>query len=479
MDYLYDQLLSYSNNGYYPMHMPGHKRNTKMLNMVNPYSIDITEIDGFDDLHNSKGILSRAMDRAKRLYSSEETYFLINGSTVGILAGIVGSTKKGDKVLVARNCHKSVYNAILLNELKPIYIYPEIDKEYGISGGICPGEISRLLSCHKDIKLVVITSPTYEGVVSDIKSIADIVHGYKVPLIVDEAHGAHFGFHKELPSTSIGAQADIVIHSVHKTLPSFTQSAIMHINGNIVKKKEIHRYLSIFQSSSPSYILISGIDQCMRLLDSTDNFLFEDWIRRIEEFRTRLSVLKNIKMIDDTIVGNNSIYDYDISRLVISVKDSNITGLQLYTRLLQQYKIQMELVSKDYIIGITSICDTKEGFKRLSDALIEIDKDLVKETKYKTCNKEQIRKSNNELDIAIPIFEVYNKKSKKIKLLESEGSISYEYAYLYPPGIPLIVPGEIISSDIILILTTIMTSGLKVEGLEDEGMNFIRVVDSQ
>ncbi|WP_455719021.1 aminotransferase class I/II-fold pyridoxal phosphate-dependent enzyme, partial [Anaerosporobacter sp.] len=194
MEYLYDKLIKYREEDVYPMHMPGHKRNLDLMDMVNPYAIDITEIDGFDNLHDAEDILLANMKEAAGIYHADHTHYLINGSTSGILVSIAACTKKGDTVLVARNCHKAVYHAIFLNELVPIYLYPEVDEEYGIHKEITPNQVKKELERNPEIKMVLITSPTYEGIVSDIREIAKVVHSYNIPLVVDEAHGAHLGF---------------------------------------------------------------------------------------------------------------------------------------------------------------------------------------------------------------------------------------------------------------------------------------------
>ena len=218
MKTLYERLEAYGKSDYYGFHMPGHKRNPVFGKEMLPYQIDITEIEGFDDLHHAEGILKDAQARASRLYQSGETHFLINGSTVGILSAVLGCTKRGDQILMARNCHKSVYHAVYLQELSPVYIYLEYLQEEQINGEIDAGEIEHILDRNPEIRAVILVSPTYDGVLSDIGRIADIVHRRKIPLIVDEAHGAHFGFGEAFPKNSNVLGADIVIHSLHKTL---------------------------------------------------------------------------------------------------------------------------------------------------------------------------------------------------------------------------------------------------------------------
>lgn len=474
MNSLYKKLVEHGKKGYYPMHMPGHKRNTKMLPMDNPYGMDITEIEGFDDLHDPKEILKTSMERAGKLYHSKHTEYLINGSTVGILAGILGSTKKGDKIIMARNCHKSVYNAVFLGELNPVYVYPQFIGNRGINGGISPQKIESLLINNPDVKLIVITSPTYEGIVSDIEKIAEIAHSYNIPCLIDEAHGAHFGFDINFPKSSVECDADIVIHSLHKTLPSFTQTALMHINSSIVNYDIIKEYLKIYQSSSPSYILMAGIDQCIEILENQREELFNNFYKRLSLFYDNMKCLKYIEICSFNKESNFHkedlcIYDSDPSKIIISVNNSNITGLELYHLLLSEYKIQVEMAAKDYVIAITTICDTEAGFRRLEDALMKIDNELS----FIENNK------NYHITENIMIFtsyETFYKEKEEILLQESVDRISKEYIYLYPPGIPLIVPGEIISKEFIHDILEYKESGFTLRGFIDQDLNYISVV---
>ena len=255
---LYDRLLQYQSSEMYPFHMPGHKR--RKDDFANPFFIDITEIEGFDNLHHAEGILKDAQDRAAALYHSEETYFLVNGSTCGILAAVSACTARGGKILMARNCHKAAYHAAYLRGLDIEYLYPEKEDIFGINGGIHEDIVEKALEEFQDIQAVMITSPTYDGVVSNVEKIAQIVHRKGIPLIVDEAHGAHFGFHEYFPKSSVEMGADLVIHSLHKTLPSLTQTALLHVNGNRVDRECLRKFLDIYQTSSPSYVFMAGMD---------------------------------------------------------------------------------------------------------------------------------------------------------------------------------------------------------------------------
>ena len=533
---IFDKLKNYSDSDYYAFHMPGHKRNLDLMNGISPYRIDITEIDGFDDLHHAEGILKEAQERAARVYHADETHFLVNGSTVGILSAILGTTKKGDSILVARNCHKSVYHAVYLNELNPVYLYPKFDKELGLSMEIDAEDVRKALEIHPNIRAVMIVSPTYDGVVSDIEKIAGIVHDAGCPLIVDEAHGAHFGFEPYFPKSANVYGADLVINSLHKTLPSLTQTALLHVNGELVNRSRVKRYLDMLQSSSPSYILMASIDACIGLLEETQKEhvqeeqedasekqmdaisdsrcrnifyknIFSEYAARIDALRKDLEQLEYLK-----IIRTDNMDRYDRSKFVISVKHAPMTSHELYEILLHKYHLQMEMLAGTYVLAMTTAGDTQEGLDRLRDALIEIDTeiDMKADTKpqpegdnpnggestrqsrtdatdtdlplsgrqpslekvwtiAEAVNRRDAMQSRScEEDLKDILYFVNPGKAEKRSFEDSIGCISLEYAYLYPPGSPLIVPGERISREAVEILHWYQEHDFAIEGLQSE-----------
>ena len=431
MSGLYDKLEQYSKSDFYGFHMPGHKRNTERFGQVLPYGMDITEIEGFDDLHHAEEIIKSAQERAAYLYKAQETHFLVNGSTVGILSAILGTTKRGDKILVARNCHKSVYNAIYLNGLVPIYVYPEYKKDLQINGAVSAEDIRNAIRQNPDIKAVILVSPTYDGVLSDVEKISKIVHEMRIPLIVDEAHGAHFGFHPYFPDNSNTKGADIVIHSVHKTLPALTQTALRHMNGDIIDRDKVRSYLHILQSSSPSYILMASIDYCVRkCADRPD--LFDDYVQNLMDIRARLKHMRNLKLLRTD----------DPGKIVVLTGDTKITGKELFHILRSEYGIELEMSELSYVTAMTSICDTKEALGKLCEAFLETDESL-----YHVPNPGQA-----VIPAAEQVMTPYEAKIRGRKLVspyEAVGELSAEFIFLYPPGIPLAVPGERISEEIV------------------------------
>ncbi len=467
MGCLYNRLREYSRSDYYGFHMPGHKRQLNMLGSEPAYSIDITEIEGFDDLHHAEGLLKRAQERAAKVYHGEETHFLINGSSVGILSAVAGVTKRGDTVLVARNCHKSVYHAIEMNGLNPVYLAPGFHASMQMNTEVFAEDVKAALRANPKIRAVVIVSPTYEGVISDVEAIVGAAHEKGIPVIVDEAHGAHFGFHSYFPENSNKKGADIVIHSLHKTLPSLTQTALLHINGNLVRREKVRRFIHMLQSSSPSYILMASMDSCIEMLENRRQELFEPYVRSLQALREELQALKGLKLVWTD--------RYDPSKLVISGEDIGLTGKMLYRILLEKYHLQMEMAAGKYVLAMTTVGDTQEGFRRLSCALSEID------VENRRKGRESLQKTGNIPCLPAPDV-VYN-SSEIEEMLEhfhetgvnrvearlwrdSVGYVSVEYAYLYPPGIPLIVPGERVSQEAADMLQWYYEMGFSIEGLK-------------
>ncbi|MBO5071096.1 MAG: aminotransferase class V-fold PLP-dependent enzyme [Roseburia sp.] len=542
MQYLDQKLCEYADTDMYPFHMPGHKR--RELPFGNPYHIDITEIDGFDNLHHAEGILKDAEARAARLYGSDRCFYLVNGSTCGLLAAICAATAKKDKVLVARNSHKAVYHALYLNQLSAEYLYPVI-MENDLQGHISPEQVKAALTKHPDIVAVIVTSPTYEGIVSDINGIAEAAHAHGVPLIVDSAHGAHLGFGHGFPESAVRLGADAVIMSLHKTLPSFTQTALLHLNGKRISEEKVKRYLGIFETSSPSYLLMAGMDACVRMLEEQRETLFSDYRHMLNEFYRKTADLRNLHVMRAEELKKEESYEWDDSKLVIftdlskqsvyskqAVQSeqavqpklvnssgpgvqseqavwSGLTGEQLHQILRRRYHLQMEMVSGRYVLGMTSIMDQKEGFDRLVRALYEIDEnpqkvldeirnsqkspgeadtsssrlkdgeresDAWEESALAAEEKDFIRRMYAKNRREMEIYQAIDLPYREVPFEEAVGKMSADYIYLYPPGIPMIVPGEMITDKFIAKINECIHQNLQIEGSTNLSRRRINVV---
>lgn len=463
---IYEKLSAYSQSDYYGFHMPGHKRHLVEEMPDLPYHLDITEIEGFDDLHHAQDLLLEAQERAADLYGAEETHYLINGSTAGILSAIAGVTRKGDTILVARNCHKSVYHAIYMNELNPVYLYPGFDSDLQLNTTISAEDVRRALEEHPTICAVVIVSPTYDGVVSDVEAVAEAAHERGIPLIVDEAHGAHFGFHPYFPENANAKGADIVIHSLHKTLPAPTQTALIHLNGSLVDRTRVKNYLHMLQTSSPSYLLMAGIDGCVELLREKGAGLFDSYAERLKILRRELEQCRCIQLAKTR--------QFDPSKLVLSVCGTGMSGRELYFKLLKQYHLQLEMAAGTYALAMTSIFDSEEGYSRLVRAVKEIDEELFE---TRTQDKYTAIESGQKVEVPKPevvlrsweLTDLPIERRKRQSWKDSVGAVALEYAYLYPPGIPVLVPGERISQDAADVLQWYQDLGFSLEGPKEEG----------
>lgn len=473
--HLRDELIKYSRTDAYPFHMPGHKRNMGEDPFSSDYKIDITEIEGFDNLHKAEGILKEAEERAQNLYGSEETHFLVNGSTCGILSAISGSVKRKGKIIMAANCHKSAFHALLLNQLKCELIAPKINREYGIAGGIDPLDVKRMLLENPDAQAVFVTSPTYDGMISPIKEIAEVVHAHGIPLIVDEAHGAHFGFYEPFSKqygmrSSITQGADIVIHSVHKTLPSYTQTALIHINGKLVDRERVRKYLAIYQTSSPSYLLMSGIDRCMGILLTDGKRLFAQWEENLREFYQIKDKLTHLRLPGDEVTGG-SIVGRDVGKLLISSQNTTMTGTQIYDILRERFHLQLEMAAGDYCVAISTIMDTKEGFQRLKEALLEID------SMIQSVERPGIVPNYRHCEKIYEIYETEDRETEWVVWEDCKDRVAADFIYVYPPGIPLIVPGEKADESLISMVGAMILQGLNVTGIKEGKFKVLDVLE--
>lgn len=482
MGRLREELLQYTASDYYPFHMPGHKRNESEKPFDEIMKMDITEIEGFDNLHYAEGIIKKEQDFAADLYGAKETFFLVNGSTAGVLAAICGSTEDESSVVLSRNSHKSAYHALYIKALKGYYVYPEIREEtYGISGKIFPEDIADAMDI-SGAKVVFITSPTYEGIVSDIAAIADEVHKRNGILIVDEAHGAHFGFHPFFPKSAINCGADIVIQSVHKTLPCLTQTALLHICSDRIPRENIAKWLQIFQTSSPSYVLMASISRCIHLMDAEGSGLFKQYAERLKSFYEKTQDLKHLKVFCPEDARRYFDAVADPSKINICVKEhtenENVPykGKELAKELLEEFHLQMEMVSENYVIAMTSIYDTKEGFERLAQALLEIDERLFEKKRPQKLSKNICRKKD-KLSAEMSIKSALDGKKECVKWTDCIGRISAEYIYLYPPGSPILVPGERITDEIWKKAEHYKNLGLCIQGPKNHALETLLVAE--
>ncbi len=525
MVHLLEKLQQYAKEDVYPYHMPGHKRREWGELPKECCEIDITEVEGFDNLHQPEGILEELQQRAARLYGAEESFYLINGSTSGVMSAVSSALPAGGRILMARNCHRSAYHAAYLRNLKISYLYPTWMQEYDICDAVTPEQVRLALERNPDTEAVLIVSPTYEGRIADVEKIAAAAHEKGIPLIVDEAHGAHLGLAGGWPANSCMLGADLVVHSVHKTLPALTQTALLHVNKELIDREKLRRFLKIYQSSSPSYLLMASIDNALQYAQRDGGRAFEQFRVRFFEMLSVLEACRNLKFLprdksqcawkpepsfqrrvksteEQNVTGKQSSAPergvesenpqrmeknlaqrggQDIGKLVISVKGTCLTGKELYDILLKDYRLQMEMAAESFVLAMFTVNDGEEAYRRLTEALLEVDRRISGKpagTKGRILIFESAASGTAEgSPPPIPLARAWDGKKEPILLKESAGRCAGEFVNLYPPGIPLLVPGEQITERLCQEIFMYIRQGLNVQGVSAEGERvYIQVI---
>ena len=473
-----DFLLEHADKDPVSFHMPGHKgeaffRKYGYGDFLDRFvDCDVTEIRGADNLFQPEGIIKDVMNRYAALYDVKNSYLLINGSSAGLIASVMASVRPGGKIIMARNCHKAVFNALTLAGVEPVYAKPEFLEAYGISGAVAVSEIERCMDEHPDADAVILPSPNYYGICSDIEAIAAAVHARNKILIVDQAHGAHlkffhrFGFGEGMPKSAEESGADLVIGSIHKTLGALTQSAILNHNTDRVSKYVLEDKLQMIESTSPSYILMSFLDINAEILEKNGEDAIGEWRRNLDAFYEELREIPGLRIMSVEADGAGG--SMDMTKVNLDMSAYGLDGAALELEL-QKYNIFAELYAGNVLMLMTGIGNTKKHFDRTIAALKDIAWQHAKDYSEE-------RYTDSAADAApafrapaagklhpIPIHK------EMVPLTASAGRICASSLIPYPPGIPLVCPGEEITAEIISYVKALREDGEKVMGITDQG----------
>lgn len=465
-----------------PFHVPGHKRGKGVDKEFHdfmgqgPFDMDVTIFKMVDGLHEPKSCIKEAQELAADAYGVKNSFFAVNGTSGAIQAMIMSVIKAGEKILVPRNVHKSVSAGIILSGAEPIYMTPEIDEDLGIAHGVRPQTVENMLKQDPDIKAVLIINPTYYGVATDIKKIADIVHKYDIPLIVDEAHGPHLHFHPELPISAVDAGADMCTQSTHKIIGAMTQMSLLHVNSDRIDINRVKQILSLLHTTSPSYPLMASLDCARRQIATQGKELLDKAIKLANRFRMEVNRIPGVYCFGAEIVGRDGVYAFDPTKITITAKGLGLTGAQLEEILTNDYNIQMELSDFYNVLGLITIGDTDESIDKLIDAFKNISKRFYKNGM--TLNREFLKLPPTPEQVQIPREAFYSEKNT-IPFEESDGKISGEMIMAYPPGIPIITPGERITREIIDYVKELKEADLHVQGMHDPQLKNINVIEEE
>lgn len=436
---LYDTLLALSDGGRVPFHMPGHGRSPGFDYLCGTERIDFTEIDGLDNLHAAEGILKEAMDHAARVWGADRLFFSVGGSTAGMLAAVRALCRGGKPILTARNAHRSAYHAALLNRSPLRYIQPRLHP-LGFALDVTPEEVGKALEAWPDTGAVVITSPTYDGVVCDIRGIAAVCHARGIPLLTDAAHGAHLGFLDPSVPSPVRCGSDVTVMSLHKTLPALTQTAAVAVKGDLADPEDVAAALAVFETSSPSYLLMASADGCAHRM--ADPALFGRWREQIARIREALGPLLMIP---------EDVFAFDGSKLIL--RHPMMNGSEL-AALLRAGNIEPEMVSPDYVLLMTTAGTTEAHADALIRALASLPRpkpEAFPEPRLPTLP-----------EALLSPWEADCMPAEEIPAEQAAGRISADFITPYPPGIPLAVPGERIGGELPAVLERYLSRGCAV-----------------
>ncbi|MFA5527549.1 MAG: aminotransferase class I/II-fold pyridoxal phosphate-dependent enzyme [Peptostreptococcales bacterium] len=465
---IYDYLIHHQDEKAISFHIPGHKSSAIYEDfgygalLQNILDYDITEIHGADNLFDAQGIIKIAQDKYAKLLGVQESFFLVNGTSGGILAAILSTVKKGNKLIISRDCHKSVFNALYLGDIQPVFLYPSLLDDLGIASGYSVESLEKVILANPDADAVFIQNPNFYGIASDLTSIEKLVHSHGMILIVDEAHGAHLGFSDLLPLSAAQAKADIILQSVHKTLPALTQSSILHVNSSKVDLDKLKYHLQVFQSSSPSYLLLASLDIARDILERSGPAFIENLVRSLDVFYEEISKLSIIRILDPS-----SVFDFDKTKLNLYTYPNILSGYELDILLRDEYRIYTELAGLNHVLAVTSIATSKHDLDYLLSALRNMDSLLCKtsvtgkpaQVLPPILQMEPIRRTT--------ITGALSSEKKRVDIRQAAGSVCTDMIIPYPPGIPLLCPGEEVTPEIVDYLETLIQANLKIIGITD------------
>lgn len=474
---LLTKLKELANKPHAPFYVPGHKRgqgiNQNLRDLMGElvFKADLPELPALDNLFAPESIIQEAQNLASEAFGASKTWFLINGSTCGIVAAILATCNSGDKIILPRNIHQSVIFGLILSGAIPIFINPKYDSEFDLSYGINVKMIEKTLKQHPDTKAVMVVYPTYHGICNNLQEIAHLISQYNIPLLVDEAHGAHFNFHSDLPPSALECGADLTVQSTHKTLGAMTQASMLHIQGNKIDANSINKTLQFLQSSSPSYLLLASLDSARQQMALNGQQLLDKTLNLAYQAREIIDNIDNLSVFSlDKLKSNSS--QLDLTRLTVNVRELGLTGYEADEILDSQLGVTAELPSVAGLTFIISIGNTENDIVELTKAFQEL-------KKYRKKIKTPIFKFNNSEDYTLSLIsprKAFFEENESILLKESVGYVSAEVICPYPPGIPIIMPGEIITLEALEYLKEVICLGATISGCSDSTLKTIRIV---
>lgn len=479
----FEALRSYITKDMVAFHTPGHKYghcvDPEFMDLVGPnmFRIDLCELPEVDNLHDPEHVLKEAQELAAQAYGADHSFFLVNGSSCGNHTMVLTVCNPGDKILIPRNVHKSVIAGILMTGAIPIYLKPVWDKELGIDHGVTPENVKAAFAQHPDAKALLVVNPTYYGVTGDLKALVEICHAHGRPMLVDEAHGPHLHFHPDLPLSGVDAGADMVVQSTHKTIAGMTQASMLHVNSGLVDVNRVKKVLQIVQSTSPSYVLMASLDVARRQMALHGHEHLSRTLQLANWARHELNQIPGIYCFGSERIGHPGVYNVDLTKVTVNVAGLGISGFDCLDLLNERYQIQSEMATLTNVLEIVTLGNSERDMQRLVNAFQGIAEQIRSEGLPGTLHPLSTQLDLPELPPTIMTpREAFYADTARIPFAQSAGRICTEIVSPYPPGIPILVPGEQITQELVDYIQQVYAYGGFINGPEDVRLNTIRVV---
>jgi arginine decarboxylase len=460
---------------YAPGHKQGQGISQNMQDLIGKqvFLADLPELPELDNLFAPEGAIAAAQELAAETFGATKTWFLINGSTSGIIAAILATCGMGEKIILPRNIHQSAIAGLILSGAIPIFVNPEYDPQEGLAYNVTPDAVKQALQRHPDTKAVMMLHPTYQGVCSDLKAIAELTHSYQIPLLVDEAHGAHFAFHTDLPPSALSLGADLTVQSTHKTLSAMTQSSMLHIQGNRVCSQRISKALQLVQSTSPSYLLLASLDAARQQMALAGKELMSQAIALATKASNEIAEIPHLSVLNPEI--QPGLRYLDPTRLTINLSQLGITGFAADEILHQQLGVTCELPLLQHLTFIISVGNTKEDIQQLIEACLILSHQPSAISHQSSAISDYPSYLNLD-PVKVSPRQAYFKSTETMPIEQASDRLCGELICPYPPGIPLLMPGEVITLEVVKYLKQIVAAGATITGCNDPYLQTIQTL---
>lgn len=472
---VYEALELFRKNRIVPFDVPGHKRgrgNPELVDLLGQQCVglDVNSQKCLDNLCHPVSVIREAEELAADAFHATYAFLMVGGTTASVQAMVLSACKHGDKIILPRNVHRSVINALVLNGAIPVYVNPDVDEKLGIALGMKVEQVECAIRENPDAVAILVNNPTYYGICSNIKKIAELAHKNGMLLLADEAHGTHFYFGENLPMSAMAAGADLAAVSMHKSGGSLTQSSFLLVGGNLVSPGYVRQIINLTQTTSGSYLLLASLDISRKNLALHGKEAFQRVVALAEYARTEINAMGGYYAYSSEMINGNSIYDFDKTKLTVNTLGIGLAGIEVYDILRDEYDIQVELGDIANILAYISIGDREREIERLVSALMEIQR------KYRKDGSNMFSQEYIDPKVAVSPQKAFYAPKEAKPLLETEGRICSEFVMCYPPGIPILAPGEQITKEILDYIVYAKEKGCSLTGPEDAGIRKLNVL---